>query len=1250
MKKHNNTFKRVAASAVSMLTVAGMMPANVGGFLTQSSSIVAYAADANQTITQKATFAGIKTLINSVKINDVTYNKNDILTATGDTLTGTAKKATGADAEDVIVVNSLLSLTAFYKVGTVSAEDYEYDEEGLWLDDDGDPVDIDEIIEATLGDDYDEALADKYVLNNDGTIVINVDNEAEDEGDCKDGFNFQFAPIKDATVEFVLEDDEYDIEGEYFVEMEKKYIVSMEVLGKDGQTDSLTNFGRNAVFSYEAQFGDVIQMKTKALIDIYCEDWDGAYNDNAYFLGKDDDGNYIYQFVVYGDTEIATATAAISFNAGEIEGIDYTIKDGAGKVVADPANAVAGLQYSVEAKHVPADKSLNNDCSDVNSSTLVKEKDNTGALTGKKTYTTVFTLGYNNVAFTIGDHAHQRKYTVDGTKIYVECIAPEDDLAKQLAAEVTVKYGRIEVVEGQEKFVSADFVYNHEKENRIFTDIDIKDLDPVLEDNVIEKYLAEPVVKYYKKNDAGAYIEFDGEGTPTETGSYKVVVTFTKTSKDGTLDEGDNGKISVEKTFDILPDSVNDSRVRFFVGGTEYAINPNTGTYQIYLADGVNPYVITPTIKVDNVEINNYDNEDSKYYATGTTSAKKPGVVNVINITSNDPNNVTGDDDLVVKWEIVQEPELWIGDIVTYYTGKEQDVIDAVKAGVNVDDNTEDEFYTNLTDDQYELRFIDLDVDTIRDAYEAALDNEDNEAIFELASTTPPTDALYDEDSVENLGYVDESLKEYPVIAKYTYNQQEVYESGWLTIKPMPIKLKAEGYKTELSFGEKQSVAEVTVVDINNKDITDKFDPDAEFDLYVEGELLDGKLLYNANTIYGVDKYRLSVEDVAADLTGNTNYCINSAWNGEVGEFTVTEAVVKADFTTVAVEGNGNGLYYRLTEQDVADAYNEQFGLIDRFGELLPGAMTEDDVQIVGGTVTGKDVANRVYKVDVEFTNNFKTEDGKDRELIWSLGVALPVSLDSFEAEYNEDHKACTVVAKTKFNADGNIAVKEWGLVYDNKGLLNDDNFVAKLKENFGDDDHKGYAYKFAKASAGNRDELDVIITNSFVNRRVYAMAYIIYENGKVEFDTANASSCNYFDLVFDGLKINQTASFTKDSKKYVKLEVERAEAKGYTIESFGYLYNNKGNLTDAAAAQRWVSFNSSDSNVKNFSDPDAAKDTKITANIANTKYASGVKVYAKAYVEVKDKNGNTKMFMTNIDNNNGVFQYVPADDPANQN
>ena len=72
MKKHNNTFKRVAASAVSMLTVAGMMPANVGGFLTQSSSLVAYAI--NEQVSQKATFTGIKNTINSVKINNVTYN------------------------------------------------------------------------------------------------------------------------------------------------------------------------------------------------------------------------------------------------------------------------------------------------------------------------------------------------------------------------------------------------------------------------------------------------------------------------------------------------------------------------------------------------------------------------------------------------------------------------------------------------------------------------------------------------------------------------------------------------------------------------------------------------------------------------------------------------------------------------------------------------------------------------------------------------------------------------------------------------------------------------------------------------------------------------------------------------------------------------------------------------------------------------------------------------------------------------
>ena len=43
MKNINNTWKRIAAGALSLALVAGAMPANVGGFLTGGKGIVAHA-------------------------------------------------------------------------------------------------------------------------------------------------------------------------------------------------------------------------------------------------------------------------------------------------------------------------------------------------------------------------------------------------------------------------------------------------------------------------------------------------------------------------------------------------------------------------------------------------------------------------------------------------------------------------------------------------------------------------------------------------------------------------------------------------------------------------------------------------------------------------------------------------------------------------------------------------------------------------------------------------------------------------------------------------------------------------------------------------------------------------------------------------------------------------------------------------------------------------------------------------------
>ena len=1014
----------------------------------------------------------------------------------------------------------------------------------------------------------------------------------------------------------------------------------MTVTPMEGDVEEYTSFGRNKIYAYEAKFGDVITLESTSLLTIEHDfddqdttDIDYNVDGNYPFTYNKDTDTYIYTFRVFDNTvdvNIAKATVNVPVDATlklgdtKLDAKEKNVSVGGGSSVeetifGDVYEVTAGWVYTVSKTGVPHDKSMNISSTAVDvQSSLVKEKGADGLETGDKTYTTVFKALYEDVDVTIGDHTHQRKYTVDGNKVYVECTAPEEDLAKAVAAEVKIDFGYNDT---DNKFKSTktdkgEFIFDDK--SAVEVNISVKDFDT---SNEFEEYVVSnrteenpnfakaPVIQYYAATDT----EFKSpvNGPIKNAGSYVAVVTFTKQDGKNNADNGDNSTVQVKIPFTISPKSVTDSRIQFYWNNEEYFINEETGTYQIYNVG--DPITITPVIKVDKKEIKNFEHPDSEYYATGTTSAKYEGV-NVINITSNDPNNNTGEGDLTVKWEIVQKPVVNIGYARPSYTGEEDDVLAAIKKAS----------YTNT--DKYTLKFA--------DGFNNALGEINPDFYDNYLNDVPATKADFDAASSE----VPINAGNYTVIVDYIDNQEHVYKMAPLTIKPMQIKVRAEGYKTELNYGEKQSEATTIIVDENEKNITKQF-VQQNFKL----KLGNGKY-YNPNEKYAVGTYTIEVEGIGQLGSGNMNYVAANDWTGEVGRFEVKPAVISKDFTSFVVPTiNADKFYYTLTAEDVANAYNN-------FSNNTPSAIQPEDVEIVGGTVTAKNVTNRINTVKVEFKNNFRTEDGKYAELSWAIGSAKTVELGSFVPKYNETLKACTVEA-TVNKLDTKAAVKEWGLVYDNKGLIGEnDNFVELLKKDFGT---SSYKYKVAKASSENNDTLTVVMANSFVDREVYAMAYVIYEDGTVVFDEAKASSANYFDLVFDGLKIKQTDSYTHENgtSKMVKLSVQREEAKGYEVTGFGYIYNNKGNLTDNGA-DSWVTLDSTDKNMKRY-DAKAGEETEIIANIANSKYASNVKVYAKAFVIVKDKNGTEKTFLTKIDptTGEGIFKYDPEDDkPANAN
>ncbi|MBQ4466442.1 MAG: hypothetical protein II916_10890, partial [Oscillospiraceae bacterium] len=405
-------------------------------------------------------------------------------------------------------------------------------------------------------------------------------------------------------------------------------------------------------------------------------------------------------------------------------------------------------------------------------------------------------------------------------------------------------------------------------------------------------------------------------------------------------------------------------------------------------------------------------------------------------------------------------------------------------------------------------------------------------------------------------------------------------------------------------------------------------------------------------TPYGAGEHTIYVSNVDTIGSGNSNY-VAAPDAGSAGTFKVNAATVKTTEFNVVKEVAQYGNYYTLNPEDVAKAYNAALEEKYPGDDTLP-RMKASDVQIVGGTVTGKNVTNRTYTAKVDFVGDFATEDGKTVDLNWSIGSVNPVELVKFTPEYNEELKACTVVARVT-RQETNAAIKEWGLVYDNSGKIaaGTENYAQLLMQDF---NTKDYKYKKYAISDPKGTELNVIMANSFVDRPVYAMAYVIYEDGTVEYDSAHAMTSNYFDLVYNNLHINQVDSKLYDNPAtaaveqipVVELNVQREVAKGYTVTDFGYVYNNSGNLTSAEGAQNWLTLDSTDENCKIKHVEQPATTTSYTGIIANSKYVDGVKVYAKAFVTVKDKANTVKTFMTKVEEKtvdgqtvtDGVFQY----------
>lgn len=1073
----------------------------------------------------------------------------------------------------------------------------------------------DEVIKEVVGNasanSVNYAFEDNYTK-----IVSNVPEEVTGvgTGNAKEGYKYTINEANgfDYDINVELADDineETDISI-----LQRKYIKSLHVKSLNGDEYD-ENLKKLNDYTGHFAYGDVVTIESTALLDLTAGDENSSWNETfsgAKSLKVEEtlDGTYEYQFIVLADNITIRpheTTVTVPVNT-EIDGtaVVGSELDGYHKEV------IAGLQYKVDVKNVAADKSVNITGAESVYNNLVtniiKEKNEQGQETGLKTYTSTFTAGYDDVKFEIGPHIHQRKYTVEGSKVYVECTSPEKDVEKSLAAELKVDFGK----DNNGTFVSAaaeDGSFVYDGTSAIKPTLEVKEVGG-------KKYIDDTTginYAYLKKNVSGEYDEFGG--TPSDAGSYKVVCTFnTKNEKDA-VDEISKVE-KIEKEFVIKAKEVTNDRITFKLedpnlsADIAYKYNQETKTFQVY-TDGSTK--VTPKIYVDNIPIQNTSTNDTPYYAVGTTTAKyanDPGKPYVISLISNDPNNTTNGD-LEVKWEIVVTPYVKFtagNGYGCYYTGSEDDVLTAVKDGIS----------SNTTKKLY---FVDGDI-------------TNQGALTEL-----PKDATTD---------VPVNAGVYTVIASYTKNQETVYSCKKFEIKAMPIRMEVKGHTEQLEYGQSQTVASPHVLDIYGNDISTivlKRFVKQPVIMVQKGNQNLGKYNPDKNYHYGVGDYTLHVSLNDAFDSGNKNYTVDDNYNGEAGHFKVLANVVK-DFS-INLDAANIGYYHELTEGEIANAYNTAY----------PGSeMTSADVEIIGGLVTAKNITGKYYNVTVEFKNNFRTSDGESKSIKWRMGAVNPVSLKTFEPEYREDLKACTVVATVE-REDTNAAIKEWGLIYDNKGIIasGTDKNTAKsmLTADLNTDTLKTSKFKKQASANVNNSKLTVTMANSFVDRDVYAVPYVVYEDGSVEFN--DAKTCNYFDLIFDGLKVTKSGSTVVNGTKCVTLNIKRDAAKGYTVTDFGYVYSNTGVYPTPAGAQNWLDLDNTDSKNCRIKHVDNAAETlSYNATIANSKYdttevdaSKRVYVYAKAFVTVKDKNGTSKTFLTdingdltNLTNSTGIFHY----------
>ena len=284
--------------------------------------------------------------------------------------------------------------------------------------------------------------------------------------------------------------------------------------------------------------------------------------------------------------------------------------------------------------------------------------------------------------------------------------------------------------------------------------------------------------------------------------------------------------------------------------------------------------------------------------------------------------------------------------------------------------------------------------------------------------------------------------------------------------------------------------------------------------------------------------------------------------------------------------------------------------------------VTTNDFNVSGGTSSAKATdLGKVLNVTVKGVGNFTGT----KTVSWVVGGnVLSDEVLTYEAEF--DAAKPRVMAKFDITkVDGEIA--ECGFYYNNNGKMNGldaDEAKAAFEEvdlsgaNMNQKGSKKVGFSataLAKAQSGN-GLLTAEIANSSVKKQVYIMPYVKYKNGNIAY--GKVQNFNYYDMVLaaeGALEVTKT-DFVGDGKTgtagqtYVKVDVTRVDKKGYEVERYGIVYNNSDSWNNATqdtelkTANTWLNLDyESEKTVKVAEVPAKDLATKIGTNtyIANT-------------------------------------------------